>query len=64
MFSGRALQRIEYGVVAGVDQVADFDFEETSNPAESWVRLRFAQVATWDDSSTIELTFDSNNLPD
>lgn len=58
LFSGKALRRIRYGVVYGEDQVADFEFEATDKPAESWVQLRFAQFVEWDDSATVEFVFD------
>lgn len=59
LFSGRALRRIRYGVVHGENQVADFSFEETDKPTESWVQLSFAQVVEWDESAVIEFTFDA-----
>jgi hypothetical protein len=64
MFSGNALRRIEYGIVAGDDHVGDFSFEDAKNPAESWVQLRFAQSVVWDESRTVEFTFDPEALPE
>jgi hypothetical protein len=64
MFSGNALRRIRYGEVSQDSQIADFDFEDTSNPSESWVRLRFAQTLEWDQSPMIEFIFDRDDWDD
>jgi hypothetical protein len=62
MFSGVSLRRIRYGIVAGEQDVADFEFEDAANPAESWVRLKFAQTTEWDNSTIVEFKFDPDLL--
>jgi hypothetical protein len=57
LFSGRSLLGITYGVVHGDEDLADLEFEETENPAESWIRLRFAQTTTWAGTPTLDFHY-------
>jgi hypothetical protein len=52
--SGKLLRAIGYGVVHGLDDIADFAFVEGADPEKSQVRLKVAQRIEWADDVFVE----------
>jgi hypothetical protein len=58
--SSQIIRSIRYGIVHGENDVADFEFVDSDDPAKSQVRIKFAQEIEWLDDQFVEFSFEKS----